>query len=113
MILDTISKQTGLSFFYSSDLINLDKMVSVHIKKIYLDKDTQLDIELIANSTLNEVVVHGTEDKFSNVTLSTITVPLAEINKLPTLLGEQDAIKYLMLMPGVQKGNEGNNGMYV
>jgi hypothetical protein len=208
-ILDTISKQTGLSFFYSSDLINPNKMVSVHvknkslkevlhlvinddrllvmengnqiiitenrqrnytlsgtllekgsgelligvsvsipalasggttnqygfysitlpvdsytvvysyvgytpvIKKIYLDKNIQLDMELVASSTLGEVVVHATENKFSNATLSTITVPLAEISKLPSLLGEQDAIKYLMLMPGVQKGNEGNNGMYV
>lgn len=38
---------------------------------------------------------------------------IAEINKLPVLLGERDIIKTIQLMPGVQGAGEGSSGFYV
>jgi hypothetical protein len=36
-----------------------------------------------------------------------------QIQALPSLLGEKDAMKVIQLLPGVQRGNEGNSGLYV
>jgi outer membrane receptor for ferrienterochelin and colicin len=36
-----------------------------------------------------------------------------QIRSLPALLGEKDALKVIQLLPGVQRGNEGNSGLYV
>lgn len=40
-------------------------------------------------------------------------IEMAEINKLPVLLGERDIIKTIQLMPGVQGAGEGSSGFYV
>ena len=45
--------------------------------------------------------------------MSTITVPMEMIKKVPALLGETDVLKVLQLMPGVSRGSEGNSGIYV
>ena len=45
--------------------------------------------------------------------MSNIEVPIAQIKNIPALLGEKDVMKVLQLMPGVQKGSEGNSGVYV
>ncbi len=45
--------------------------------------------------------------------MSTISVPVAQVKNIPSLLGEKDVMKVLQLMPGVQKGSEGSSGLYV
>ncbi|MBD2703615.1 TonB-dependent receptor [Spirosoma sp. BT702] len=45
--------------------------------------------------------------------MSAIDVPIAQIKKIPAFLGEKDVLKVLQLMPGVQKGSEGQTGIYV
>jgi hypothetical protein len=45
--------------------------------------------------------------------MSKIDLPVSQIKKIPTLLGEKDVLKVLQLMPGVQKGSEGQSGIYV
>ena len=45
--------------------------------------------------------------------MSQITVPIAQIKKIPALFGEVDVLKALQLLPGVQAGGEGQNGLYV
>ena len=37
----------------------------------------------------------------------------SQIKKVPALLGEVDVLKTLQLLPGVQSGGEGQNGLYV
>lgn len=81
-------------------------------KTMYIDQSADMDIELEAASKLDEVVV--TDDAVKKeVSLNTIEVPLKEITQVPMVLGEKDVLKYVMLMPGLQKGNEGNSYMYV
>src|SRR5690606_41338519 len=65
---------------------------------------------------LQEVVVSARrrEDKVSeSVQMSQIEVPVVQIKKIPAFLGEKDVMKVLQLMPGVQKGTEGQTGLYV
>lgn len=40
-------------------------------------------------------------------------IPVEQLQKLPALLGENDVLKTLQLLPGVQSGSEGTSGIYV
>ena len=76
----------------------------------------EISIELPAINQLNEVVVTAErqDEKVSeSVQMSQIEVPISQIKKLPAFLGEKDVIRILQLMPGVQKGTEGQTGLYV
>ena len=68
--------------------------------------------ELIKITVLEDVIVRG--DRLTqDVQMSTIQVSAKEVKSIPILLGEKDLFKTLMLMPGVQSGNEGTSGIYV
>jgi len=45
--------------------------------------------------------------------MSTIILPVSELNNMPALLGEVDAVRAVQLLPGVQSGSEGTVGLYV
>ncbi|WP_020537922.1 TonB-dependent receptor [Lewinella cohaerens] len=45
--------------------------------------------------------------------MSRVEVPIEQIKRIPALLGEVDVLKALQLLPGVQSGGEGQNGLYV
>ncbi|HMV24079.1 MAG TPA: TonB-dependent receptor [Saprospiraceae bacterium] len=75
----------------------------------------RLNISLYEGLQISEVVVTAEQkDKNVNSTeMSTITLPVETIKKLPALFGEIDIIKSLQLLPGVQFGGEGNSGFYI
>ncbi len=84
--------------------------------RIYLSKNTELNIELVSENTLREVVVTDERERQQvsrNAQMSTVELPVQQIKDLPALLGEKDVMKALQLMPGVQSGSEGNSGLYV
>lgn len=82
---------------------------------VVLDKDIKQDISIKATIELEEVVVSAsrTERLSKTSQMSAVKVPIQQIKKIPTLLGEKDVLKTLQLMPGVQSGSEGNSGIYV
>ena len=45
--------------------------------------------------------------------MSRIDIPVQQIKDIPALLGEKDVMKVIQLLPGVQKGGEGQAGIYV
>ena len=47
------------------------------------------------------------------VQMSSLGVSMADVQTLPSLLGEPDILKTLQLMPGVSSGAEGSSGLYV
>lgn len=78
--------------------------------------DQQISIDLVSANQLEEVLVSSrrTSEKVSeSVQMSKIEVPISQIKKLPAFFGEKDVIRVLQLMPGVQKGTEGQTGLYV
>ncbi|MFK8101347.1 MAG: carboxypeptidase-like regulatory domain-containing protein [Saprospiraceae bacterium] len=81
----------------------------------YLQKDTVLNIQLKSEVELEVVeVVAGKLDRIEEQTqMSQVNVPIDQIKKIPSLLGEVDVLKVLQLLPGVQAGTEGFNGLYV
>ncbi len=85
-------------------------------RKLLLSQDTELNISLASGViSLNEVTVMGkSRPKVSeSPQMSVVEIPIQQIKEIPALLGEKDVLKVLQLMPGVQKGSEGNSGLYV
>jgi len=82
---------------------------------LYLDKDITLNIDLAAELSFQEIeVVAKKQDKIEERSrMSTVEVPIAQIKQIPALFGEVDVLKALQLLPGVQSGGEGQNGLYV
>lgn len=87
------------------------------IRTVKLRSNLQLNVQLAAiGRELNEVVVSGRReaDKVSQMAqMSQIDIPVQQIKKIPAFLGEKDVLRVLQLMPGVQKGSEGQTGIYV
>ncbi|MCK8492222.1 TonB-dependent receptor [Spirosoma sp. RP8] len=75
-----------------------------------------ISVALTPGRALAEVNVtaESTGEKVSeSAQMSAIDIPIAQIKKIPAFLGEKDVLKVLQLMPGVQKGSEGQTGIYV
>lgn len=86
------------------------------VKTFILNKNVEMNIELSPANQLREVIVSSKrqEERVSeSVEMSKIEIPISQIKKIPAFLGEKDVLKVLQLMPGVQKGSEGQTGIYV
>jgi CarboxypepD_reg-like domain/TonB-dependent Receptor Plug Domain len=85
-------------------------------KKISLDKDLRVNIELQASVLdAKEIEVSSERDdkNVKSTTVGTIKLEMEEIKKLPAFLGEVDILKTIQLLPGVKSAGEGNSGFYV
>jgi len=83
-------------------------------KQVYLDRNIELTIELDVFNDLKEFVVTGDRNTIADKPqMSNIDIPIKQIKDLPALMGEKDVFKVIQLMPGVQKGTEGQSGLYV
>lgn len=87
-------------------------------KTIDLKSNITLNVQLKSSeNTLTEVVVsaEGNREKeqVRSAQMSTIYIPIEKIKNIPTIGGETDIIKVMQLMPGVKRGGEGQNNMYV
>ncbi|MEM1135888.1 MAG: TonB-dependent receptor [Bacteroidota bacterium] len=86
------------------------------VKKIVLNENTKVDIELgEAGEQLEEVVVTA-EAENANVTsleMSVNKLDIKTIQQIPSLLGEADLIRSIQLLPGVSTAGEGASGFNV
>ncbi|WP_080054012.1 TonB-dependent receptor [Spirosoma aerolatum] len=120
----TTGTTTNTYGFYS---LTLPAQDSVRLAYSFVGYETvAYTIPLRANQTRNillapgqalsevEIKAGNTVEKVSeSPRMSTIDVPVAQIKKITAFLGEKDVLKVLQLMPGVQKGSEGQTGIYV
>lgn len=85
------------------------------VKKLNLQGDVELNIDMSPNIELSEIIIHGdiNETGINATHMGAIDVPVAMIKSTPALLGESDIMKTIQLMPGVQAGTEGSAGVYV
>jgi hypothetical protein len=85
-------------------------------KKIFINQDLNLDVELenIANQ-LEEVVISGQSSQRTVETpsLGVNLLNLKSIQKLPAAGGEIDIIRSLQTLPGISSVGEGSNGINV
>ena len=80
-------------------------------------KDTSVNIELAAAQQVESMEAVQIRAKKTTIAdradMSRIDIPIQQIKDIPALLGEKDVMKVIQLMPGVQKGGEGQSGIYV
>jgi outer membrane receptor protein involved in Fe transport len=65
---------------------------------------------------LEEVKVQNSPEQpllSENAQMSVNKISVVQMQEVPALLGEKDMLKVLQLLPGVNKGSEGNSGLYV
>ena len=81
----------------------------------YLDENIELEFELEGENELEEFSIVGERiEKIEESTqMSRISISSAQLKQIPTLLGENDVLKAIQLLPGVQSGGEGQSGLYV
>ena len=83
---------------------------------VSLNSDMVLPIAMQSQSTLDEVVVSVNRKNNKNISSPQMGVEklnMSQINQLPVVLGEQDVLKSITLMPGIKSSGEGNTGFYV
>jgi hypothetical protein len=86
------------------------------VNDVNLKENKQLNISLSeASEELETVNVYaeGKDVNVRDVEMSTNTLQMKTIQKLPMLLGETDIIKTIQLLPGVMQANEASGGFHV
>ena len=98
---------------------------SLKIRVSYIGYVTQIfeddpKIDLIQNFSLSdqmlqEVEILSTKEELvhQKSEMSTVDLSMDKVRALPALLGENDVMKTIQLLPGVQTGSEGTSGLYV
>lgn len=84
--------------------------------ELRLEADVRKDIELGSGAQqLAEVVVTSKADdeNVSSTEVGTFTMDVKDMKLIPVLMGEQDILKSVQLMPGVASSGEGGNGFFV
>ena len=118
----TVSNRYG---FYSLTLPQSDSTTIAYtfigfepqVKKVYLDDNLRLDIDLVSAETILEGIIvtaeTAAEKNVRSTQMSVIDVPIRFVEELPAILGEQDVLKVIQLLPGVQAAQEGTTGFHV
>ncbi len=88
-------------FFGDSILIEGDKDVDVNMALQVIERMDAVEIS-VKKSTIAD-----------KAEMSKIDIPIQQVKDIPALLGEKDVLKVIQLLPGVQKGGEGQSGIYV
>lgn len=83
---------------------------------VNLTQNVRKNIELSLDSKEIQEVIVGAEalDKnIKSVEMSSTKLEIKQVKSIPVLLGEQDVIKTIQLLPGVKSAGEGSGGYYV
>ncbi len=84
-------------------------------QRFRLTCDTVINFTLLENDLLSEIPVVSfiTPEGINSTRNSTINLPVDQIRKVPSFLGEIDVARTLQLLPGINGGSEGVSGLYV
>ncbi len=87
----------------------------VYGARFQLSGDMKGTIQMLPNLRLDDVEINPDEDLMGDEFggASSVTLDMSEIDKLPALMGESDALAALSLLPGVHSGPDGTGGLYV
>ncbi len=109
--------------FYSLSLEKGDYMLvysymgySSFEKRVNLNSNQEINIELVLQKQELDEVVVSTRKKNENIVrpqMSVTRLQTRSIRKIPALMGEVDVIKAIQLLPGVSATSEGSSGFIV
>ncbi len=99
--------QTSIRFSYLG--------YTTELRTFFLQQDTLLNIRMKDANLLNEVVIVSDKAESGNLAtqMGAIEIPITQIKKTPSILGEADVMKAIQMMPGVQAGVDGSAGLYI
>ncbi|MEP7128710.1 MAG: TonB-dependent receptor, partial [Chitinophagales bacterium] len=84
---------------------------------VTMSQDLRININMkTAVNQLQEITVEASDTKDENVRSSQMgkfDLSMDKIKTLPVIFGEQDILKTIQLLPGIQGGGEGSSGFYV
>lgn len=88
---------------------------TTELHTFFLQQDTLLNIRMKDANLLKEVVVVSDKAESGNLAtqMGAIEIPITQIKKTPSMLGEADVMKAIQMMPGVQAGVDGSAGLYI
>lgn len=84
--------------------------------QIALNVNIKQDVELSSGGiNLDEIVIKAKKENenVTNTEVSTVTLSVKDAKLIPVLLGEQDILKTMQLLPGVSSNSEGSSGFFV
>lgn len=85
-------------------------------KAITLSSNISTEIKLSMGSVIEEVVITA-ENSIVPVQMRTqmsqFSLPMEKLKAVPVILGEEDLMKSMQLLPGVKSGTEGTSGIFV
>lgn len=90
----------------------------VGYQSVYHSVNMQSDVlyspELNSGEMLKEVVVSAqAQEAIEGTQMSTHTIQLLELKKMPALMGEVDVLKSIQKLPGIDGGTEASSGIFV
>lgn len=90
---------------YASDTLDIN--LTQNVQHNFRLKPTAVNRE--------EIVVEGrrADENTREAGMGRAEVNIEQVKSLPALLGEADILRTIQLLPGIQKGGEGNTGFYV
>lgn len=99
--------QTSIRFSYLG--------YTTELRTFFLQQDTLLNIRMKDANLLKEVVIVSDKAESGNsaTQMGAIEIPITQIKKTPSILGEADVMKAIQMMPGVQAGVDGSAGLYI
>jgi hypothetical protein len=124
---NVVTNSNSYGFYSLTIQKGLVEKVFVNVPGFYLDSifwDTERDTFISFGLTImpssddvekiDEVNIVSKKSTFADkVEMSKIDIPVNQIKDIPALFGEKDVLKVIQLLPGVQKGGEGQSGIYV
>lgn len=84
-----------------------------HRLSFYAQTDTTINFELSTKNDLQEVVVKAQSLKQKPTFSGHEQINMQTVKALPAFAGEEDVLKSLTVLPGVQQGYEGSAGVFV
>lgn len=102
----------SLTFNPSTDSLSLAASFVGYAQQLFklsAQRDHKLDIRINTKSQeLSEVTVTDDDLRAHNPQMSQIRLSAKEIEGIPAFFGEEDVLKSIQMLPGVQRGSEGN-----
>jgi len=83
------------------------------ILTFYAANDTTINFQLSTNNDLQEVIVTAQSLKQKTTFSGYEQIDMQTVKALPAFAGEQDVLKSMTVLPGVQQGYEGSAGVFV
>ena len=76
--------------------------------------DIKLNVNLLQiDIRLQDVIVESNRETILDREMSIIKIPVDFLSKIPTIGGEKDIFRGLLLLPGIKQSNELSSGLYV